>query len=124
MLAVGLRCALLLAILVQYSPVRVCALQRVTLGSNCHDWNNASVGGSHDDERTCGTGGSGDQRCVCEQPKVVGDQHAAVHAPNDFTDHSVVVAVVEEPVATMMVAAPDPDPQRDLLASLQLPLLI
>jgi hypothetical protein len=32
--------------------------------------------------------------------------------------------VVEEPASHIAAAAPDPDPQRDLLASLQLPLLI
>ena len=118
-----MRLALLLAVLVQYSPMRVCALERVTLGSNCHDRINASVGESHEDEQTCGTGRGGDSRCVCEQPKLVGDQQPVAHAAVDLT-HQSIVAVVEEPVATTMVASPDPDPQRDLLASLQLPLLI
>jgi hypothetical protein len=108
--------------------MRVCALERLALGANCHDWSDAGsdaggVGGSHDDERTCGTGRGGAQGCVCEQPKVVGDQQPVAHAAADYTRHSIV-AVMEEPVTAMIVASPDPDPQRDLLASLQLPLLI
>jgi hypothetical protein len=126
-LAAGLRLVLLLAVLIQYAPMRHCAVERVALGSNCHDvLLDRSPGDGHADEWACGTGTGRDAGCLCEQPKgaVGAPAHHAAAAVPDRTDVLVRVGVVEEPASHIAAAAPDPDPQRDLLASLQLPLLI
>jgi len=122
-IAIGLRLVLLGAVLVQYTPMRLCALERAAFGTNCHDQAKSNLD-DHGDERTCGTGAGRDTGCVCEHPKLVGDQQLISHAAVDLTGHAVVAEVVEAPVIVTIVAARDPDPQRDLLASLQLPLLI
>ena len=124
-----MRLVLVVAVLVQYSPMRLCALERVTLGSNCHDRESSGIGGSHDDtddEHTCGngTGAGGEQRCICEQPKIVGGQQRAAYSAVDLNGHVVVVTVVEDATAGTTFAIPDPGPPRNLRASVQLPLLI
>jgi hypothetical protein len=121
---IALKLTLLLAVLLQYTPMRLCAIERVALGSNCHDRAKVSIIDDHEDERTCGSGGDRDQRCICEQAKTVGNHQPASHATDDLTGQTILVGFVQEPAAVTMVTAPDPDPQRDLLASLQLPLLI
>ena len=78
MVPVALKMTLLLAVLVQCTPLRYCAVERVVLGSNCHDRGvHSSFEDSHDDdEATCGFpgggggGGAPHDECVCEQPKV------------------------------------------------------
>jgi hypothetical protein len=114
----------LLAVLTQYTPVRLCALERAAFGASCHDQEAAGIVQTHGDELTCGSDGGGGQRCICEQPKVVADQQPAPRIPVAVAGCTVVTSVVQVSSPSMTVRPPASDPQRDLLASLQLPLLL
>jgi hypothetical protein len=58
-------------------------------------------------------------------PKVVGgERQTTARAPVDEFDAAVIAVVIELPLVAVTPPVCDPDPQRDLLASLQLPLLI
>src|SRR5688572_14402461 len=71
----GLRLFLLLAVLVQYTPLRVCALESLATGSSCHDrGTHAVLGEVRQDEHAPLSSNGGEHDCICEQPKVDG-QH-------------------------------------------------
>jgi hypothetical protein len=116
--------ALLLTVLVQYTPLRNCALERVIVGSNCHDrGTHGGAGDSHAGEASCGVP-DGQHECVCEQPKV-----EAQHDPEPLKSPVVWTHV---PVATaaflhierVATPLPDPDPHLCAFVARQLPLLI
>jgi len=131
----GLRLIVLLAVLVQYTPLRVCALERVAVGSSCHDWHaDVGAGESHAAEQRCGSstaggGGAGatggEHQCVCAQPKVDAQHNPqTANAAPDWANLSVVVAVCPASASPARIPAlPDPDPNRATPATLQFPLL-
>jgi hypothetical protein len=116
---------LLLAVLVQYTPLRYCVVERGVLGSNCHDrGEHAVLGDSHSDEPACDDPTDGQHECICEQPKVDGP-----HAPQDVKSaldwaHTPVAVAIPLLVSSHAPALPDPDPHPWAPLALQLPLLI
>ena len=122
---VSLKLLCLVAVLAQYSPARVCALERVLLGSSCHDEGIVPHHGA--DEQFCGTDSDrGESHCVCELPKPPGSQqHASGRVMIDWTHPCIGPASMVEPAGGVGAIAflPDPDPQRSPGASVSLPLL-
>jgi hypothetical protein len=125
-LAVGLRLILLLAVLIQYTPLRTCAFERVAVGSNCHDWGtHADAAEPHEDEPNCGSPADEPQGCVCEQPKVDGqhDPHA-LKSPLECAHVSVAAEVTLLVAIAHIPSLPDPDPHPRAPLARQLPLLL
>jgi hypothetical protein len=107
---------------VQYTPLRICALERVAIGSSCHEWDTQAVlGDSRGEEHSTG----GEHECICEQPKVDG-QHdpQGVKSPLDWANLSLAAVVPVTASTTPIPSLPDPDPDRGAPVALQLPLLI
>ena len=112
----------MLAVLVQYTPLRYCAFERVVLGSNCHD-RGTHLGEPHADESTCGFPADGHD-CLCERPKVDAQHDRPLKFPLDWVHVPVAAAVPLVLTATYTPSPPDPDPHRGASIALQLPLLI
>ena len=117
---------ILLAVLVQYTPLRYCAVERMVLGSNCHDRaDHAILGDAHSDDATCGTPDGGQHNCVCEQPKVDALHNPqTLKSPLDWADIRLAAA---KPIGVAVADAPalaEPDPHLRPPLALQLPLLI
>lgn len=119
---IGLRLLLILAVLPQYAAVRVCALERVALGVNCHDFAVGGTHASHGDEHGCGTDGRGGG-CVCERPTVVG-HHQPAQVVVDWQVHGRIAPVVHLPVCVAMHRDRDAEPERCAVGLWRLPLLI
>jgi hypothetical protein len=116
-----MRLVLLLAVLVQYAPMRVCGIERVAFGSNCHEWSGAGTFESGHDSEPAGN----PLTCICEQPKAVGHQSSQV--ADHALDWNVIASApftLEIPATRAILLAVDPDPQLHLRASVHLPLLI
>ena len=122
----GLRLILLLAVLVQCAPMRVCALERVAVGSSCHEWTaEAALERAHADEQQCGAPTDGGHDCICERPKVVVQHNPqAVKSPLDWANLSLVLVDPVAGPAMAIPALPDPDPDRGAPVAQQFPLLI
>ena len=123
----GLRFLCLLAVLAQYSPARLCALEKVVLGSSCHDQTILLHHGASEPESMCGSGNDrGDDHCICELPKQSGSQqHASGRVMVDWTHPFLGVAAVSEPVGPALAVAlySNSGPQRPPDAFVSLPLL-
>ena len=115
-----------LAVLVQYTPLRICALENVAFGSSCHDrGDHAVLGDANVEKRPCGSSTDGEHNCACEQPKVDG-QHDQ-QGLKSLVDWTNVPIPAIDPIAastTPIPALPDPDPHRGASVALQFPLLI
>jgi hypothetical protein len=118
----GLKLILLGALLVQYSPLRICAFERVAVGSNCHDRDaHGDFGDSHKEEHPAG----GEHQCVCELPKVDARHDSqGLRSPLDWAHLSLATAEWLLIRSTELPALADPDPHPGARAALQLPLLI
>jgi hypothetical protein len=112
-------------VLFQFSEMRVCALERVVFGANCHDRTDESgsarVG---DSERDCGTGRS-EHECVCDQPKLVG-QHAIRSASFETAAANLpaATAIADLRPTAFRAIQPGASSPPDLFTGLHLPLLI
>ena len=117
---VALRLILLVAVLVQFAPMRLCALEVAALGASCHDESGTQAGG-HGDEQKCGS--SDTPRCVCEQPKGVSDQQTPIRIDLacEFFELAVVTHTLPPPTAVICLEA---DSHGDPPDTFQLPLLI
>jgi len=122
--SVALKLFLLLAVLIQYTPLRVCAVERVALGSNCHDQDSHAVlGDAYADEQSCDYPVDGQHDCFCERPKADAQHDPVVlKSPLDWA-HAAVPATVPL-VAVVSDKLSLPDPHRSAPLALQLPLLI
>ena len=122
----GLRLFLLLAVLLQYTPMRVCAIERVAIGSSCHEWDaDAAFASSHAEEQRCGSPTDSEHECICEQPKVDGQHNPqAIKCPLDWANLSLAAVVPVAASTTPIPSLPDPDPDRGAPVALQFPLLI
>jgi hypothetical protein len=124
--ALGLRLILLLSVLIQYTPIRLCALERVVTGSSCHDRDAShSHSSTHADEWACGSRELPAHNCACEKPKAGAQHHPQdAKSPLDWAHISTPLAVVHIIDAVASPSAPEPDPRTPSGLALQLPLLI
>jgi hypothetical protein len=122
MIQSGLRIALVAAVLLQYTPLRICAFERVATGSNCHDRAETVGDVAHADEQGCGVPTDGEHGCQCERPKLQGD-HYSFRA--DAIDAAAqAINFTAEPLRAQLFArGVEADPPRAHLPSLQIPLL-
>ena len=123
---VGTRLVLLLAVLIQYTPVRVCAIEQAALGRSCHD-SSSSIEVGHGDEpaKHCGSQADPTHDCICEQAKVDGQHHVkAEQGTLDWAQLAVVPVVLSTDAYLTSSPDQDADSPPNLTAARQLPLLI
>ena len=121
---IGLRFALLLAVLLQYGPTRICSVERALFGWSCHEQSTHSA--SEDvaaEEFLCASRSMPSHGCVCNAPKVQG-QHQT-HAARFEMDCAMVAVVTHgRGLRLELYRCPSPDPLLNVPRAQQLPLLI
>jgi len=115
---------LLSAVLIQYAPLRVCAIEQVALGSSCHHAPESALAAHAIEQPTCGSKADPAHDCVCELAKVDGQHHAqAAKATLDWASLAVVPALVSTDTSVAPCSAADADPPSITPARLR-PLLL
>jgi hypothetical protein len=118
------RVILLIVVLIQYTPVRACALERLVDGASCHDREaqNDDCGGPAVDTQPAGDPVGERHQCVCERPKVVGP-HSVV-LKHDLDVPQPIDAVIELSISLCGEAVPPIDASPPAVPNArQLPLL-
>jgi hypothetical protein len=120
-----MRLMLLLAVLIQYTPMRVCAIEQVALGTDCHEWADAGgFGRAHADERHCESSGEPTHACICEQPKADGQNKTELKSEFDWAHPPVALVLSRNHPLLVYCLAADPEPSPDSPQPLHVPLLI
>ena len=120
-----MRLVVLSAVLIQYTPVRVCAIEQTVLGRNCHaSWLPIDSGHADEPFRQCGSQADPTHDCICGQVKVDGQHHVKAEQVMLDWAHLAVLPVLASPDAYLTLH-PDADSEPPHLAPAgQLPLLI